>query len=248
LKSFTLKQKVYIQVSFTKVVKLKMSNKLLTYTLFIIGILLVLSIYQNYALNQNIKNLLGQSEGKSDKELNQVKNQVNIPVNDKPFKGEKNAPVTIIEFSDFQCPYCERFYIQTLPQIEEQYIKTGKAKFVYKHFPLTFHQFAQKAAEASECANEQGKFWQYHNKIFENQRQLNNENLKKWASELELDAKKFNECIDSGRMKDKVQQDMDDGINAGISGTPGFFINDVKLVGAQPFDAFKQAIDSQLNS
>ena len=166
---------------------------------------------------------------------------------DDPFLGKENAPVTIVEFSDFQCPFCERFYTQTLSQIENEYIKTGKVKLVYRDFPLGFHQYAQKAAEAAECADEQGKFWEFHNKIFENQQQLSSDNLKQWASKLGLDTNKFNGCLDSGKMTSEVQKDLKDGSAAGISGTPGFVINGKLISGAQPFSVFKQVIEAELS-
>ena len=170
-----------------------------------------------------------------------------IGADDDPAKGSKDVPVTVIEFSDFQCPYCARFFQQTLPQIEEKYIKTGEVRLVYRDFPLGFHQYAQKAAEASECADEQGKFWQYHDELFENQNALDIASLKKYAEDLSLDTAKFNNCLDSGKMASEVQNDLNEGIKYGVSGTPTFFINGVALVGAQPFGAFEQIIEQELN-
>jgi len=162
-------------------------------------------------------------------------------------KGNKDAPITIIEFSDFQCPFCERFYSDTLPQIIKNYVDTGKAKFVYKHFPLvSIHSSAQKAAEASECAGEQGKFWEYHNTLFENQQSLDVASLKKYAVQLGLNSNKFNDCLDSGKYESKVNDDLKEGSAAGVTGTPAFFINGQKLVGAQPYESFKPVIDSEL--
>ncbi|VVB92027.1 Thioredoxin [uncultured archaeon] len=167
---------------------------------------------------------------------------------DDPVQGLKDAPVTIIEFSDFQCPYCAKFYFQTLPQIRENYINTGKVKLVYRDFPLSFHQYAQKAAEAAECAQEQGKFWEFHDKIYENQSALNNDNLKQYAKDLGLDIKEFNTCLDSGKMSQEVMKDFQDGSSYGVTGTPAFFINGKKLVGAQPYEAFQRIIEQELNS
>ncbi len=165
---------------------------------------------------------------------------------DDPVKGSENAPVTIIEFSDFQCPFCGRFFSQTLPLIESNYIKTGKVKLIFRDFPLGFHQYAQKSAEAAECADEQGKFWEYHDKIFENQAALSSANLKQWASEIGLDTNKFNDCLDSGKMASEVKKDMSDGTAVGIRGTPGFIINGKLVSGAQPFSVFQQIIDAEL--
>ena len=161
---------------------------------------------------------------------------------DDPFLGEDDAAVTIVEFSDFQCPFCKRFHEQTLDQIKTNYIDTGKVKFVYRDFPLGFHPFAQAAGEAGECAKEQGKFWEYHDKIFQNQASLSNDGLKQWAADIDLDTDKFNGCLDSGKYKQEVQKDFSDGQKLGVSGTPTFFVNGVKLVGAQPYSAFDAAI------
>jgi len=162
-------------------------------------------------------------------------------------RGSANAPVTIVEYSDFQCPFCGRFFKQTLPQLEQQYLDTGKAKLLYKDFPLGFHQHAQKAAEAGKCALAQGKFWPLHDKIFENQQALSVENLKKWADQLGLDMKEFNDCLDSGRMAAKIQAESAEGRAAGVKGTPTFVISgpggSTTVVGAQPFAAIQVAIE-----
>ena len=169
-----------------------------------------------------------------------------IGTDNNPILGSKDAKVTIVEFSDFQCPYCGRFYSESLPQIEENYVKTGKVKIVFRHFPLSFHPYAQKASEATECANEQGKFWEYHNKLFENQGALTITDLKQYATDLGLDATKFNACLDSGKMASEVQKDFNAGQQYGVSGTPAFFVNGVSIVGAQPYAAFQQLIEQQL--
>ena len=176
---------------------------------------------------------------------------VTIDAGDNPAKGPADAKVTIVEFSDFQCPYCARFVEETQPQILSNY--GDKIRFVFMNFPLSqIHENAQKAAEASECANEQGAFWQYHDILFANQSALAVDNLKAYAAQLGLDATKFNECLDSGRMAPLVQADMDAATKAaqeaGLDrfGTPAFFINGKSLSGAQPFDVFKQAIDAAL--
>jgi len=177
----------------------------------------------------------------------QQPSRIEVSVDDDPVRGSENAPVTIIEFSEFECPFCGRFFQQTLPQIEENYIKTGKVRHVFRDFPLTFHQYAQKAAEASECADEQGKFWEYHDKLFENQNALDTGSLKQYAKDLGLDTAKFNSCLDSGKMTSEVQKDFSDGAQSGVSGTPTFFINGIQIVGAQPYSAFEQLIEQELN-
>jgi len=168
-------------------------------------------------------------------------------VDDDPSLGDKNAKLTIVEFSDFQCPFCGRFRTQTFDQIKKEYIDTGKVKFVFRDFPLSsIHPYAQKASEASECADEQGKFWEYHDKLFENQQALTIDNLKKYASDLSLDTKKFNDCLDSGKMVSEVNKDTQDATASGGSGTPYFLVGNRPVSGAQPFANFKAAIDAQL--
>jgi protein-disulfide isomerase len=180
----------------------------------------------------------------------QQPSKIVVSIDDDPVKGSKNAPITIVEFSDFQCPFCARFYTQTLPSIEENYIKTGKVKFIYRDFPLNFHQYAQKAAEAAECADEQGKFWEYHDILFQKQSEWSSagvEKLKEYAQNLGLDTAKFNECLDSGKYAGEVQKDYSDGSNYGVTGTPTFFINGIEVVGAQPYSVFQQIIEQELN-
>jgi len=175
---------------------------------------------------------------------------VDVSADDDPVLGEKDAPVTIIEFSDFQCPFCERFYSQTLEQIKTNYIDTGKVKLIYRDFPLdSIHPMAQKAAEAAECADEQGKYWEYHDKLFQNQEEwvtTGISKLKEYAKGLSLDSSKFDKCLDDGKYADEVKKDFQDGAQAGVQGTPSFFINGKQLSGAQPFAAFQQAIDAEL--
>ena len=167
-------------------------------------------------------------------------------IDDDNFKGDKDAPVTIVEFSDFECPFCARFYSKTLSQIDEQYIKTGKVKFVYRDFPLGFHTNAQKAAEAAECAGEQGKFWEMHDKLFEKGVKGGIDSFKQFAADIGIDKTKINDCLDTGKMASEVQKDMADGQAAGVRGTPGFIINGQLVSGAQPFENFKRVIEAEL--
>ncbi|MBS3155475.1 DsbA family protein [Candidatus Woesearchaeota archaeon] len=176
----------------------------------------------------------------------QPQKNIEVSIDDDPMEGNKNAPVTIVEFSDFQCPFCGKFYKEVFPEIETKYIKTGKVRLVFRDYPLGFHEFAQKASEAAECADEQGKFWQYHNKLFENQDALTISDLKKYAESLNLDAKKFDSCLDSGKYVDEIKKDMDDAESYGVSGTPAFFINGNLISGAQPFSSFEQVIEQEL--
>lgn len=171
--------------------------------------------------------------------------KIEVSIDDDAVKGEKDAPVTIITFSDYQCPYCARVE-ESLKKVEEKYVNDGKVKIVFRDFPLPFHNNAQKASEASECAHDQGKFWEYHDKLFQNQNALSIDDLKKYAKELELDADKFNKCLDSGEKEAEVKKDMTDGQAAGVSGTPMSFINGEAVRGAQPYEAFEAVIEKAL--
>lgn len=169
-----------------------------------------------------------------------------------PVEGKKDAKVTIVEFADFECPFCEKFYSQALIDIRKDYINTGKVKLYYRHFTLPFHNAAIPGALASECANEQGKFWEYHDMVYKNQTKITgggenaNASFKQFALDLGLNADQFNQCFDSQKYKDLVDKDQKDGQAAGVSGTPSFFINGTQIVGAQPYAAFKTAIDKEL--
>jgi protein-disulfide isomerase len=184
----------------------------------------------------------------------QVGGIVNVSADDDAVLGNPNAPVTIIEFSDFQCPFCRKFYKETLPQIKKEYLLTGKAKLVYRDFPLVqIHPGATPAAEGAECAKEQGKFWEMHDAIFDEQEkqgsgtvQFTANDVKQWAAKIGLNTSKFNQCLDSGKYKQEVEKDIADGSAAGVTGTPAVFVNGRLIVGAQPFAAFKAVIDEEL--
>jgi protein-disulfide isomerase len=160
-----------------------------------------------------------------------------------PSRGPADAPIIIVEFSDFECPFCQRA-AAVVEQVMEQY--KGKARLVYRHYPLPNHSNAQRAAEAATCANEQGKFWPYHDLLFRNQRALSTDDLNQYARDVELDETKFAACMDSGRAAKVVEKDIADGDAAGVNGTPAFFINGRPLSGAQPFESFSEAIDQEL--
>lgn len=171
---------------------------------------------------------------------------IEVSVDDDPFLGDADAPVTIIEFSDFQCPFCGKFFIESEKQIIQNYVNTGKAKFVYRDFPLSFHPEATPAAEAAECANEQGKFWEFHDNLFENQASLSTALYQDLAEKYNLDIGKFEQCIGTRKYQSEVQADFDYGSSIGVSGTPTIFINGNVIVGAQPYQVFEQAIEAEL--
>jgi len=168
-----------------------------------------------------------------------------VPSDGFPSIGPKDAPIVIVEFSDFQCPFCKRFYDETYQQLMDAY--PGKIRFVYRHLPLTsIHPEAFPSAEASMCADEQNAFSQYHDKLFENQDKLGRDLYLQIAADLNLDIVSFEECLKTGRYKDLVQQDSDFALNLGVQSTPTFFINGLAIVGAQPISAFQQVIDMEL--
>ena len=159
-------------------------------------------------------------------------------------KGSANAPVTIVEFTDFHCPFCKRA-LATLSQIESRY--ADKIKIVFRDFPIDqLHPAARKAHEAARCANAQGTFWAYHDKLFATAPQASVENLKTYAKELRLDSNAFDQCLATDKYRSAVQKDIDEGKRAGVTGTPAFFINGRMISGAQPLDAFARIIDDEL--
>lgn len=184
---------------------------------------------------------------------------IRVSIDDDPMKGNPNAPITIIEFSDYECPFCGRFYVNTLPLIEENYINTGKVNFVYRDFPIqSIHPNAVPAALAAECADDQGMFWQFHDMIFENKsiwEKLEGEKLLnefgRYSVVLGLNIEEFNSCLESNKHLDEVRNDLQDGQSYGVSGTPGFFIgNDnsgyIKVSGAKPYPIFEEILEEML--
>ncbi len=183
-----------------------------------------------------------------------------ISVGRGPSQGNDNAVLTIVEFSDYQCPFCGRHARETFPQIRRDYIDTGKLKYVFRDFPLeAIHGDALKAAEAAHCAGEQGKYWEMHDRLFANQRALGAAQLSLYAQALGLDPQPFGQCLGSGKYAAEIRKDLEDGQKAGVRGTPTFFLGltDAKdsqiravkmIVGAQPYARFKQAIETLLAS
>lgn len=174
---------------------------------------------------------------------------------DDPMLGDEDATVTLIEFTDYQCPFCSRHFEQTYGQIKKDYVDTGKVKLVVRDYPLSFHPNAQKASEATECADDQGKFWEMHDKLFQTQGTWSNGDgataFKQMAKDLGLNSATFDACLDGGTHAQEVADDMAAGSASGISGTPGFWIvgPDGKgqlISGAYPYDTFKAAFDALL--
>lgn len=164
--------------------------------------------------------------------------------------GDPAAPVTVVEFADFQCPFCGKFFRESETKIIDQYVKTGKVRFVYRDFAFLGPE-SEMAAEASRCAGDQSAFWQYHDYLYthqqgENQGAFSSEKLKEFAVVLKLDAKKFNACLDSHVHREHVQKDLELGRSLGVDGTPSTFVNATFFNGALPFSEFKAAIEAEL--
>ena len=170
---------------------------------------------------------------------------VKVEAAGRPEKGGKNAPVTIIMFSDYECPFCQRG-----EQVVDQVMRTygDRVRLVFRDYPLPMHKDARPAAEAAACANAQGKYWPYHDKLFANQQALGEDKLKAYAGEVGLDQAKFDECLAKKPFAAAVDKDVADGAKVGVTGTPAFFVNGRMLSGAQPFEKFKEVIDEELAS
>ena len=177
-----------------------------------------------------------------------------IGVDDDPVLGSPNAKVLMIEFGDYQCPSCRMFWKDVEPRIKKEYIDTGKVKLVFRDFPIVqIHPEALLAAMAVDCAGEQDKYWQYHDKVFREQYNKGDDlvrfkaaDLKKWAKDTGIDSAKFDQCLDSEKYKNEVLKDKAEGDAVSVQGTPTFFINGHVIGGAQAYPAFKNLIDSLL--
>lgn len=205
---------------------------------------------KGYVLNQPNTQLVGQNQP-SDDGLTEPVGSLQLR-QDEHTRGAKKPQLTLVEFSDFQCPFCQRFH-PTMQQVMRDY--GDKVAWVYRHFPLSFHVNAQISAEASECAAEQNKFWEYADKLFEVAQSdgtgLAKADLKKYAAELGLNTSNFNSCLDSGKYTNKVNADLNEGTSVGVTGTPGTILIDkngnTRLVsGAVPYEQIKGVIDAAL--
>lgn len=163
------------------------------------------------------------------------------------YLGDVNAPVTVVEFSDFRCSFCQRFYSQSFAQLKSEYVDTGLVRFVYKDFPVVG---GQEAAIAARCVGAQGgneMFFDYHDVVFDRQQMISSANLRSWAEDFNINMDQFDSCLQDPSSLAAVQADLAEGQRLGISGTPSFIINGELVVGAQPFSVIKQVIDSKLN-
>lgn len=183
-----------------------------------------------------------------------------LDVRDAPFRGHRSARVTIVEFADYQCPFCARHSRTTLPQLEREYIRTGKLRYVFRDFPLlSLHKEALRAAEAANCAGERGKFWEMHDRLFTDQKNLGTNDLLLHAEAVGLNGPEFEQCLASGKYAAKIRRDMADGQKTGVRATPTFFVGlteadgqtvkaTTMLVGAQPYAVFREAIEALLSA
>lgn len=175
-----------------------------------------------------------------------------VSLDNVPMLGEATASVTVVEFSDFQCPYCEQFFNMTLPQLKKEYVDTGKVKYYFKNFPLTsLHKNAAKAAEAALCAQDQDGFWAYHDQLFAQQSEWAEQAspstaFARYATAVGLKSKDFASCLETDKHAARVSGEMSEGQTLGVTGTPSFVINGRLLVGAYPFSEFKKIIDPLL--
>lgn len=227
---------------------------LLVIAAFAIGVLVTKVSYLEKGITPNTDTTVGTTGGAPAPAAPAPGQKVDVSNGHLQILGEKNAKVTVIEFSDFQCPFCEQWFKTVEPDLIKEYVNTGKVKFVYRQFPLTsIHPNAYKASSASECANEQGKFWGYHDLLFKNQAAWSNldsaaaaAKFKEYAGTLGLNTGNFNSCLDSDKYKSEIDKDLADGTAAGVNGTPATFVNGQSVIGAQPFASFKALIDAEL--
>jgi len=178
-------------------------------------------------------------------EANPAFTRYDIPTEGFPSLGPQDAEIVLVEFSDYQCPFCKRWYDEVYQQLLATY--PGKIRLVYRNLPLTsIHPDAMSAAVAGLCAGEQESFWQFHDKLFSNEYGLGRSAYTQYATDLELDTASFESCLDSGKFDQFIKEDMNFSLNLGVQSTPTFFINGLAVVGAQPLDVFKQVIDKEL--
>jgi protein-disulfide isomerase len=168
-----------------------------------------------------------------------------VPTGDNPILGPADAPITIIEFSDYQCPYCRKWDLEAWPQIQAAY--PGKIRLVYRDFPLySIHPESEAAAIAAWCAGDQQKYWEFHDLLFSDQLPLGQDSYVKYAAQVKLNVDQFTECITAQKFKDNVSSNYSYASNLGVNSTPTFFVNGIPMVGAQPYEAFKDLIDKEL--
>ncbi len=223
---------------------------------FLIILVVILAFFTGYlyfkvqSLNQQNIAAAGSAGTQQQQKAPALGAKVNIDAGHLPVLGDKNAKVTVIEFADFQCPFCKRFFDETETNLVKDYINTGKVKFYFRHYAF-LGQESTWAAEAAECANEQSKFWEYHDYLYSHQGQENSgtfskTNLEGFAETLGLNTSQFNSCLESDKYLKNVQDDLAAGQKTGVSATPTSFINGKSVEGAIPYSDFKNLVDKEL--
>jgi len=244
----------------------KSTYKKLIYGIF--GFALIISFLTGYELGnfdsnipsiqQSVESQIQNSQASANPSNNGL---IEISLDDDPLLGDINAQITIVEFGDFQCPFCKRFHQQTLPELKSNYIDKGIVNLVWKDFPIqNIHQNAVASSIAGECADDQGVFWELHDRIFEEQSiwqglptNIAINDFKRYANDLGVDQTEFNNCLDSQVYLEEVLDDLSYGSRSGVTGTPAFFIGNekigfIKITGAQPFSVFEGVIESLLTN
>lgn len=257
------KKSLTIQDLFSKISKVNITQILVLLLIVAAFLLGVLFTRVQYLEKNGVQNTSTAAQQAAPQAPQQPSGPIKVSVDDDPVLGDKNAPITMVEFVDYECPFCKRFFDDTLPQIKKAYIDSGKVKLVMRDLPLSFHQNAHKESQAAECAREQGgdtAYFKYHNEIFK--RTISNgtglalDQLQVIANDLGLNGSALQSCLDSEKYKAEVDKDLADASVYGANGTPSFFIGKSDpsgtftgtiLVGAQPFEAFKAALDAELN-
>lgn len=206
-------------------------------------------------IQEEIKDL-GSAPGQPERRAQQPEpKEVVVSIDDDPMKGDPEAPVTIVEFSDYQCPFCKRSHDNVISKIEEEYIDTGKVRLVFRDYPLGFHQNAVPAALAANCGGEQDKYWEVHEFLFANPDKLTTQDVSNASEELGLDKAEFDACVSDKDKEAEITADFEEGKKYGVTGTPSYFIGlseegdeitGVFVRGAQPYEVFKQHIDGKL--
>ncbi len=246
-------KKSKIKLYLTKITYVIKKNKVSKYIIYL-GILFIFTVsIQLYLREKKVVSILPSGKKSKITSSTQVKRKVNIDLGHFPIRGNKVAKVTIIEFADFRCPYCKMSFSQIEPKLFKDYVNTGKAKFAFRQF-VKLGPASEIAANAAECANDQGKFWEIHDYLFQYQplekdvSMYTVENLTVIAGRLGLDTYRFGSCLSKNRDNRRVTGDYKSGEEAGVYGTPTFFINGKMIVGAKPYSEFQTVINQSLNS
>ncbi|MGH7884524.1 MAG: DsbA family protein [Thermodesulfobacteriota bacterium] len=206
------------------------------------------------ALTKEVADLKKSPLRRDRQQLEQPK-EVLVSIDDDPIKGDPNAPLTLVEFSDYECPFCRKFHSQVMNKIEEDYIKTGKLKYVFRDFPLGFHKKAVPAAIAANCAGDQDKYWLLNNFLFENPDKLETDQILEAVKNMDIDQTKFEACVKNNNHEEEIKKDMSEGTNYGVRGTPSVFLGksgDGKeftgsyIRGFRPYEYYKAEIDKLL--